>query len=131
MRSAATGSPFRAADLVRWSVKYGACFRIVDALRAAAARGDDVFTPYVNGDRFHILCPFGDEHSQLANERSCFVADGTDQGKGFAIACLHGHCRGRSRLDFMAKLLEAGTLRTDDLSTFSRPADLPIARTAS
>jgi hypothetical protein len=71
--------------------------------------------------KLHITCPFEDEHSTPTGGGTFVVnAADTKRAEGFAIYCSHNACRchadhGRDRLEYLARMLEQGTLVVEDL----------------
>lgn len=96
-------------DLKRWGRYHGTTIDLVGTITAHAPhilRGEPV------DGKQHIQCPFAAQHTDPdRDDYSTFVAnDGGGKTKGFAIKCLHAHCTGRDRLDFVREMLGLGWL---------------------
>ena len=72
-----------------------------------------------SNDKFEVECPFDDNHSNAgdAEDRACYVisahADNSDSP--FTWGCQHASCKGRDRLDFVAKAVNDQWFTTADL----------------
>lgn len=94
-------------SLEKWAT-LNRSFNIVTALREHAPhviRGD------LRDGRQHISCPFQSEHTDQSPDLSTFVANKVKgKAKSFVICCMHAHCAGRDRLEFLEAMLIHGWL---------------------
>ena len=99
-------------NLTAWAAK-NPLFDIVAAFNPQFVRGE------VNKDgKQHITCPFEYEHTDLDPDLSTFVVNACPpQYPTFDIHCMHSHCAGRDRLDFLAVMFDKGMLSPDILQT--------------
>lgn len=66
----------------------------------------------------HIRCPFEKEHSAPEADQATFIANAAPPlYKSFTIHCMHDHCSGRDRLDFLKAMIEQNWLSP---SSFTR-----------
>jgi hypothetical protein len=107
--------------LESWAGQYGARFEIVKALRA---RRPDRFTHRISGVKYHIYCPFDEEHTSSGDPTGTYLVNASeidrsglrDRRVGFTCNCKHNACQGRDRLDFIKRFLELGWLHVGDLT---------------
>lgn len=92
-------------DLAKWAA-LNRDFDIIKALRESAPH---VIRGEIKDARQHIKCPYQHEHTDQASDAATFVANRT-KGKtdSFVIHCLHGHCAGRDRLQFLLEMFRKG-----------------------
>ena len=59
-----------------------------------------------HGEKLVVVCPCDDEHSNAGDpsDRGCVLMQGPG-GSGWTVACRHGACGGRDRLEFLAAML--------------------------
>lgn len=95
-------------DLAAWA-QQNPCFDILKAINRAYVLG-----PVVDGKQ-HIVCPFAEEHTDPATDRATFVANATTNHPSFDVHCMHNHCAGRDRLEFLQAMFENGWLSPDSL----------------
>ena len=91
-------------DLQRWARYHGTTIDLVGIITVHAPhilRGEPV------DGKQHIRCPFAGQHTDPdRDDYSTFVAnDGGGKAKGFVVKCLHAHCAGRDRLEFVKEML--------------------------
>lgn len=98
-----------AIDLAKWAALHRD-FDIIKTLRESAPH---VIRGEVKDGRQHIQCPYQHEHTDQASDTATFVANrqkGKGKTDGFVIHCLHGHCAGRDRLQFLLEMFRQGWL---------------------
>jgi hypothetical protein len=93
--------------LERWATLHRS-FDIIETLKVNAP---DVIRGETKDGKQHCTCPFENEHTGITTDLATFVAN-KKKGKSasFTIQCLHAHCAGRDRLDFLSEMLTKGWL---------------------
>lgn len=90
-------------DLTVWAAK-NPRFDIIKAIDHAYFRGE------IKDGKQHIVCPFEHEHT-AADGLGTFIANADPpQHATWTIHCMHSHCAGRDRLEFLAAMMNAGWL---------------------
>lgn len=111
-----TGEVF---NISAWAAK-NPDFDIVAVLDPQYAIGE------IKDGKQHIECPFKHEHTDTGSDLSTFIANANPpQYTGFVIKCMHSHCTGRDRLEFLSAMLKTGRLSADILQT---PAALQMKK---
>ena len=106
-------------DLTAWAAK-NPSFNIVAAIAPQYARGA------VKNGKLHIQCPFETEHTDKAPNLATFVVNALPpEHRAFEIHCMHSHCSGRDRLEFLQAMLNKGILSSEILQA---PVTLPPKR---
>ena len=81
----------------------------------------ELLTSRISEDRYHILCPFRDEHTKLsddpASEGDAFIRPARGDGLGFAVYCSHNSCQKRHTVDFLHGMLNNDWFSTSDLES--------------
>lgn len=96
-------------NLASWAAK-NRHFDIVAALNSQFVRDE------IKDNKQHIQCPFESEHTDLDPDLSTFIVNSRPpQFPAFDIHCMHSHCAGRDRLDFLAAMLDKGMLSAEIL----------------
>jgi len=94
-------------NLKNWALEYPD-FLIADVL---LANKPEVIIGAPRDARQHIRCPFHFEHTDRSDDTATFCINGNaSDTTGFVIKCLHAHCVGRDRLDYIKQMLTLGWL---------------------
>lgn len=101
-------------DLVVWAAQNRA-FDIVKATKPQFAVGK------IADGKQHIICPFAGEHTDTSPDFSTFIANATADHSSFTICCMHSHCAGRDRLEFLLAMFKDGWLPNDILTSAKLP----------
>lgn len=100
-------------DLSAWAAKNPG-FDIVAALDPQYARGS------MKDGKQNIECPFKYEHTDKGPDMSTFIANSHPPAyNSFEIHCMHSHCTGRDRLEFLSAMLAKGWIAAEK---FQAPA---------
>ncbi len=79
-----------------------------------------------HGGKFHVVCPFADEHTDSADDTATFVMNADDSKTDFAIAkCMHASCAHRHTRDFLAAWIDQGLIDSADLEDAQWMVPLP------
>ncbi len=96
-------------DLIVWAASNPA-FDIVGAIDRQHLRGKAV------DGKLHVFCPFEDQHTDTSSDLATFAANASEQHESWMIHCMHSHCVGRDRLEFLLKMLQSGWIPADKLT---------------
>lgn len=106
-------------DLRAWAAEGGRDFRIRDALLDTSRSERTAIELDERGEtegRLHIECPFAEEHGSTRRGGTFVMNPGAGRGaRGFVASCQHDACRGRDRLEFVARMLDDRILLETDL----------------
>lgn len=98
-------------DLASWAAK-NPLFDLLGNVDAQILIGD------VNNGKQHVKCPFAHEHTDPKSDMATFISNACPpKHTAFDIHCMHSHCAGRDRLDFIAAMLREGILSASVLKT--------------
>ena len=98
-------------DLTTWAAR-NPLFDLVGNFNKQYVRGE------IKDGKQHVICPFEHAHTSPDIDLSTFVVNACPpQYPAFDIHCMHSHCAGRDRLDFLAVMFDKGMLSPDILQT--------------
>lgn len=128
-RDDATGAHI---NLTHWAVEYAERFEVASALRSTMPSAFGTRHP---GVKWHIECPFDDEHTQAGDRSGTYLVNASEMSyaglpsvnSGFYVGCKHNACARRDRLDFIRGMLARNWLSVSDLTNprflIRRPQD--------
>ena len=102
-------------DLTAWAAG-NPTFDIVKAIKCDYALGQ-----VVDG-KLHIRCPFHDQHTDSSPDSATFVANADHDHPSWTTHCMHSHCAGRDRLEFLQVMLNEGWI--DPSKLIDEPLEL-------
>lgn len=98
-------------NLIEW-IALNPDFNILSAINPQFFRGS------VNNGKQHIQCPFEHEHTEQRKDLATFAANASPpEFKAFDIHCMHNHCAGRDRVEFLAAMLEKEWISVEHLQS--------------